>query len=74
YFWSHNPSGQDQFSQEMCHYLGLPFRLSVSVKYHQQSWCTQVYKVLHDYHIARGFDPQTVEFAESFGFPIFEIV
>ncbi|KAF9262446.1 hypothetical protein L218DRAFT_405676 [Marasmius fiardii PR-910] len=74
YFWTHNPSGQDPLSSDTCKYLGLPFKLSVTVKYIQYSWPTKIYKALHDYQVERGFDPTTTNFVQSFGYPTFEIV
>ncbi|KAF9257435.1 hypothetical protein L218DRAFT_831854, partial [Marasmius fiardii PR-910] len=65
YFWSHDPSGQDPLSPDMCRYLGLPITLSVILDYFQQSWPTKVYKALHDYQVARGFDPTTTDLAQS---------
>ncbi|KAF9254224.1 hypothetical protein L218DRAFT_818144, partial [Marasmius fiardii PR-910] len=74
YFWSHEPSGQNPLSPDMCKYLGLPFRLSMELEYCEYSWPTRIYKALHDYQIARGFDPKTTMFAQFLGFPIFNIV
>ncbi|KAF9254905.1 hypothetical protein L218DRAFT_847720, partial [Marasmius fiardii PR-910] len=74
YFWSHDPSGHDSLSPHMCRYLGLPINLSVTLDYCQNSWPTKFYKALHNYQVARGFDPTTTDFAQSLGHPIFEII
>ncbi|KAF9255537.1 hypothetical protein L218DRAFT_883907, partial [Marasmius fiardii PR-910] len=57
YFRSHDPTGRNPLSRSMCKYLGLPFKLSLWVIYKQCTWPTEVYKTLHDYQIASGFDP-----------------
>ncbi|KAF9255156.1 hypothetical protein L218DRAFT_950984 [Marasmius fiardii PR-910] len=57
-----------------CKYLGLPFKLSLQVFYQQCTWPTEVYKILHDYQIARGFDPQTTDFARFMGYQPWEVV
>ncbi|KAF9254895.1 hypothetical protein L218DRAFT_1082111 [Marasmius fiardii PR-910] len=74
YFWSHNPSGQDLLSSDMCRYLGLPITFSISLDYYQYSWPTKVYKALHDHQVVRGFDPTTTDFVEFLGYPILEIM
>ncbi|KAF9261832.1 hypothetical protein L218DRAFT_988702 [Marasmius fiardii PR-910] len=74
YFWSHDPSGQDQLSPDMCRYLGLPITLCITAEYSQLFWPTKVYKALHDYQVSRGFDPTTTDFAQFHGLNIFEIV
>ncbi|KAF9259156.1 hypothetical protein L218DRAFT_990162 [Marasmius fiardii PR-910] len=73
YFWSHDPTGQNPLSWSMCKYLGLPFKLSLQVIYKQYTWPTEVYKILHDYQIARGFDPRTTDFARSMGYQPWEV-
>ncbi|KAF9267840.1 hypothetical protein L218DRAFT_649132 [Marasmius fiardii PR-910] len=74
YFWSFDPNGGTQISPDECKYLGLPVKLSLNVEYTQDSWPTKAYKALHDYQIARGFNPKTTDFAQSRGHPIFKIV
>ncbi|KAF9262053.1 hypothetical protein L218DRAFT_1043373, partial [Marasmius fiardii PR-910] len=49
YFWSHDPTGQNPFSLDMCKYLGLPFKLAFDVSYDVESWSTKIYNLLHDY-------------------------
>ncbi|KAF9261547.1 hypothetical protein L218DRAFT_490795 [Marasmius fiardii PR-910] len=72
YFWSHDPTGQNPLSLDMCNYLGLPFKFSLEVGYWQKTWSTKIYKALHDYQISRGFDPRTTDFAHSMRYPIWE--
>ncbi|KAG7090126.1 hypothetical protein E1B28_011735 [Marasmius oreades] len=75
YHWSFDPTGQTPFSPDMCKYLGLPFKLTLQVTHCQKSWPTKIYKAVHAHQIARGFDPNTTDFARYLGWPrIFEIV
>ncbi|KAF9262396.1 hypothetical protein L218DRAFT_402293 [Marasmius fiardii PR-910] len=74
YFWSHDPTGQNPFSLDMCKYMGLPFKLALKAGVRQRSWPTKIYKLLHDYQISRGFDPRTLDFAQHIGYPMFEAV
>ncbi|KAG7086228.1 hypothetical protein E1B28_002198 [Marasmius oreades] len=75
YHWSLDPTGQTPpLSPEMCKYLGLPFKLFLKVTHYQESWPTRVYKHIHDYQIARNFDPKTSDFARSLGYPIFTVI
>ncbi|KAF9262443.1 hypothetical protein L218DRAFT_405457 [Marasmius fiardii PR-910] len=73
YFWSHDPFGQIPLSRSGCKYLGLPFKLSLKVQYYLESWPTRIYKFLHDYQIERGYDPRTTDFAQSHGYPTWEV-
>ncbi|KAF9257180.1 hypothetical protein L218DRAFT_880078, partial [Marasmius fiardii PR-910] len=74
YFWSHDPTGRNPLSPDMCNYLGLPFELSLKVNYWQKAWPTEVYKILHDNQILRGFDPRTTDFARYMEYPTWEVV
>ncbi|KAF9257433.1 hypothetical protein L218DRAFT_828493, partial [Marasmius fiardii PR-910] len=64
YNWSLDPTGQSLLSLDMCKYLGLPFKLSITVEKYQRSWPTKIYQVLYSYQIARGFDPVSIDFAQ----------
>ncbi|KAF9258704.1 hypothetical protein L218DRAFT_840261, partial [Marasmius fiardii PR-910] len=74
YFWSHDPTGRNPLSRSMCKYLGLPFKLSSSVISRQRTWPTKVYKTLHDYQIASGYDPRTTDFARFMGYQPWKVV
>ncbi|KAF9264298.1 hypothetical protein L218DRAFT_863195, partial [Marasmius fiardii PR-910] len=74
YFWSHDPTGRNPFSLDMCKYLGLPFKLVLRVGCIKERWPTKIYKAFHDYQISRGFDPKTKDFVHSRGYPIWEVL
>ncbi|KAL0565758.1 hypothetical protein V5O48_016263 [Marasmius crinis-equi] len=53
----------------MCHYLGLPVALQLDfVSFNRYHWTNDVYKTMHEYQVARGFDPSTIDFARSVGY------
>ncbi|KAL0572518.1 hypothetical protein V5O48_009444 [Marasmius crinis-equi] len=71
-FWSFDPNGQVPILKDLCRYLGLPVRLQlISWEY---SWEAPTFQRLHDYQVARGFDPATTDFAQHLGYPIFDVV
>ncbi|KAL0569546.1 hypothetical protein V5O48_012420, partial [Marasmius crinis-equi] len=70
-FWSCDPDGQKPFTIDLCHYLGLP--VSLSLGYISCHWPAEVYKAMQAYQIARGFNPDTTEFARHNQYRIFEI-
>ncbi|KAG7097611.1 hypothetical protein E1B28_004945 [Marasmius oreades] len=75
--WSFDENGQTSISHSHCEHLGLPTVLSVKVwssdTYH---WSSTVYKSIHKWQIARGFDPTTTDFARYLEFksPIYEVL
>ncbi|KAL0562924.1 hypothetical protein V5O48_019154, partial [Marasmius crinis-equi] len=72
--WSFDPAGQPPLSTATCDLLGLPLQLDLYV--HQptrSSWTNTAYKEIHDYQVARGFDPTTPDFARSLGYPVYQV-
>ncbi|KAL0578866.1 hypothetical protein V5O48_003146 [Marasmius crinis-equi] len=70
-FWSFDPDGHNPITTDLCHHLGLP--ISLSLECWECSWRTEAYKALQAYQIARGFDPNTTEFARHNRYRIYEI-
>ncbi|KAL0572645.1 hypothetical protein V5O48_009319 [Marasmius crinis-equi] len=70
-FWSFDSDGQNPIT-DLCYELGLPISLSLECEMYY--WLNGTYKALRDYQIARGFDPNTTEFAQHNGYRIYEIV
>ncbi|KAL0566328.1 hypothetical protein V5O48_015686 [Marasmius crinis-equi] len=57
----------------MCHYLGLPVTLQFYVQGCSAfAWSDDVYRKMHRYQVARGFDPHTIDFAQSLGYPAYK--
>ncbi|KAL0573139.1 hypothetical protein V5O48_008827 [Marasmius crinis-equi] len=70
-FWSFDPNGQNPITSDLCDYLGLPITLSLECYMYYST--TETYKLLQTYQLARGFDPDTNEFARHNQYRIYEI-
>ncbi|KAK1224519.1 hypothetical protein PQX77_012574 [Marasmius sp. AFHP31] len=67
--WSFHEDGHPCISPESRFPLGLPVKLHyTSYGHHSYSWPTDCYKPLHQYQIARGFDPTTADFTRHLGY------
>ncbi|KAK1234943.1 hypothetical protein PQX77_001843, partial [Marasmius sp. AFHP31] len=67
--WSFHEDGHPRISPESCFHLGLPVKLGYNNwGCRSHSWPTDRYKPLHQYQIARGFDPTTAHFAKHLGY------
>ncbi|KAL0568941.1 hypothetical protein V5O48_013029 [Marasmius crinis-equi] len=74
HYWSFDPTGQHPLPPKICEDLGLPIKLDLNVslfiRYH---WNNEAYKRMHQYQVARGFNPKTTDFAQHLGFPIYQV-
>ncbi|KAK1230276.1 hypothetical protein PQX77_006639 [Marasmius sp. AFHP31] len=66
--WSFHEDGHSHISPGSCLDLGLPVNLCFIRSCYSQSWPTNSYKSLHQYQIARGFEPTTADFAKHLGY------
>ncbi|KAL0571667.1 hypothetical protein V5O48_010294 [Marasmius crinis-equi] len=74
HYWSFDPTGQSPLPANICEDLGLPVELSVRVWSTARYYCdNQSYKSMHQYQLARGFDPATSDFARHLGYPIYKV-
>ncbi|KAK1234172.1 hypothetical protein PQX77_002598, partial [Marasmius sp. AFHP31] len=71
HYWSFHEDGRSPIPRETCHSLGLPieldFKNSDSPSF---SWPSVNYKHLHQYQLARGFNPSTADFARHLGYNV----
>ncbi|ESK82880.1 hypothetical protein Moror_1387 [Moniliophthora roreri MCA 2997] len=77
YFWSFDKTGQSQLSEEECEWWGLPVLMPdtrLPSRVQLRSWPTNIYTALQDWQKARGFDLTTSDWAQSMGYPEWEIV
>ncbi|KAL0565328.1 hypothetical protein V5O48_016696 [Marasmius crinis-equi] len=75
HWWSCHPSGEPSLSEDVCEQLGLPVELSLWVgRFREFSWQSEQYKALHHYQLARGFNPDTLDFARYLGYPIYQVL
>ncbi|KAK1233191.1 hypothetical protein PQX77_003667, partial [Marasmius sp. AFHP31] len=69
FHWSFQESGDPPLPLEICDSLGLPIELEFSgISYSSMSWTAAQYKMLRQYKVLRGFDPNTTAFAQHVGF------
>ncbi|KAL0566066.1 hypothetical protein V5O48_015950 [Marasmius crinis-equi] len=74
HYWSFDPTGRHPLSAETCNQLGLPTELSLWVyPPHQDHWDNESYRRIHEYQLARGFDPTTNDFARHLGYPTYSV-
>ncbi|KAK7060774.1 hypothetical protein VNI00_000506 [Paramarasmius palmivorus] len=73
-FWSVEEDGSNQIAEMDCQYIGLPKVTPVDAAYSLTSWPKYSYEAIRRWQVARGFEPTTVDFARSCGYPSFELV
>ncbi|KAK7024152.1 hypothetical protein VNI00_016530, partial [Paramarasmius palmivorus] len=76
HFWSLDENGQSEMSKEECRRWEVP-ELRGSTKWGNMclsSWPTHIYTTLHKWQVACSFDPTTANWAQSLGYPEFEII
>ncbi|KAG7097616.1 hypothetical protein E1B28_004950 [Marasmius oreades] len=73
--WSHDENGETPIPHHHCNYLGLPTELSLAIcSSNTFYWPSEVYKSIHKWQVARGFDPTTADFARYLDHPIYEVL
>ncbi|KAI3606049.1 hypothetical protein WG66_003936 [Moniliophthora roreri] len=78
HFWSFDEAGKIEFPEydwfaECFGVYALAPNIHERVE-RAHSWSSYVYDALHDWQIARGFNPKTTDFARSLGYPDLEIL
>ncbi|KAL0056612.1 hypothetical protein AAF712_016783, partial [Marasmius tenuissimus] len=71
YYWSSDPKGSLVISDQDCIAFGLPSPTSC-VQIHCTCWSTEAYDFVYQWQEAKGFDPTTMEYARSLGYPMLE--
>ncbi|KAK7056658.1 hypothetical protein VNI00_002375 [Paramarasmius palmivorus] len=74
YFWSFDETGQTCLSEEECEEWGIP---ELKLNYwglRLSRWPAEAYQALHDWQVARDFDPTTADFARHLGYPELKIL
>ncbi|KAJ7642069.1 hypothetical protein FB45DRAFT_365149 [Roridomyces roridus] len=69
YYWASDPDGLHVLAQDIVEDMGLPtveFDLNL-IGYRQDR------SLLHDLHVAKGFDPATQDLAEEMGYPLVDV-
>ncbi|KAL0568881.1 hypothetical protein V5O48_013093, partial [Marasmius crinis-equi] len=74
HYWSLDPTGDHPLPTEIRQNLGLPVELFLEIRPTcQYRWDNERYKWMHEYQLARGFDPKTPDYARHLGYPIFQV-
>ncbi|KAI3619732.1 hypothetical protein WG66_002613 [Moniliophthora roreri] len=73
YFWSFDPTGNEEISEAGRRSLGLPsFTTRFQIKH--LFWSHIAYTAIRQLHISEGFDPATRDLARSLNFPLLETI
>ncbi|KAJ6626730.1 hypothetical protein B0H10DRAFT_1998348 [Mycena sp. CBHHK59/15] len=71
-YWSLDPSGIEELSTEEAENLGFP-PLEFTMEVDGTSWPETIYSALHQFHEAKGFDPESQDVARHLGYPLYQI-
>ncbi|KAK1216352.1 hypothetical protein PQX77_021022 [Marasmius sp. AFHP31] len=75
HFWSHDSTGEAPLSKDEYLLLGLPTTILLTVSPSKAySWDIATYKAMADLQLAKGFDPNTTDFAEYIEYPLYRVV
>jgi hypothetical protein len=72
YYWAFDPAGLDQLTSEMAEDIGLP-TVELSIYLESWRWDERDYDLVHDFHLAKGFDPYSQDTAIAMGYPLIDI-
>ncbi|KAJ7927336.1 hypothetical protein B0H13DRAFT_1048751 [Mycena leptocephala] len=71
-YWSLDPSGAERLSPEEAAELGFPsIRLDTYIVV--DKWDADVYAALRQFHLAKGFDPDSQDVARHLGYPLYQL-
>ena len=71
HYWSFRDGLWPPLSSRDCHDLGLPAELTfMNGGTRSLSVPTNLYKLMHEYQLLRGFDPATTDFAQHLGYNV----
>ncbi|ESK84647.1 hypothetical protein Moror_13290 [Moniliophthora roreri MCA 2997] len=73
YFWSSDPFGKEEMTEDMQLSLGLPSFTS-EMKYYYASWDQSAYEAIKMVYHHHHFDSSTTDLADLLGYPILEVV
>ncbi|KAK7006307.1 hypothetical protein R3P38DRAFT_3214355 [Favolaschia claudopus] len=71
-YWSLDPSGMEQLSDEEASALGFP-TICWTTKMRGRSWDHNIYAGLRELHQTKGFDPDSQDVARHLGHPLYQL-
>jgi hypothetical protein len=72
YYWAFDPAGLNQLTHDMAEDFGLP-TVEFSTTMWGDSWDDRELDLVHDFHVAKGFDPYSQDAAIAMGYPLIDI-
>ncbi|KAJ7826349.1 hypothetical protein B0H13DRAFT_2121132 [Mycena leptocephala] len=72
YYWAFDPVGLNRLTHETVEDFGLP-TVEFSTELWGGRWEERDYDLVHDFHVAKGFDPYTQDVAIAMGYPLIDI-
>ncbi|KAJ7813368.1 hypothetical protein B0H13DRAFT_1665550 [Mycena leptocephala] len=72
YYWAFDPAGFDRLTHDVAEDFGLP-AVEFSMYLWGRKWDEHDYDMVRDFHIAKGFDPDTQDAAIAMGYPLIDI-
>ncbi|KAK7052971.1 hypothetical protein VNI00_004291 [Paramarasmius palmivorus] len=74
HYWSYTESGDTEIPRSERDRMGLPEKINFHVSLACYTWPKHVYEAMRKWQTARGFDPNTTDFARHLGYEAFEIL
>ncbi|KAJ7111779.1 hypothetical protein C8R44DRAFT_882834 [Mycena epipterygia] len=71
-YWSFDPSGGDRLGMEDSTQLGFP-SIWWTMEIYGVHWDANVYAGLRQFHQTKGFDPESQDVAQHFGYPLYQL-
>ncbi|KAJ7826339.1 hypothetical protein B0H13DRAFT_2680710 [Mycena leptocephala] len=72
YYWAFDPDGLNRLTHDVAEDFGLP-TVEFSMARFGGRWEEHDYDMIHDFHVAKGFDPYTQDAAIAMGYPLIDI-
>jgi hypothetical protein len=72
YYWAFDPAGLDRLTHDVAEDFGLP-TVELSTELWGERWEECDYDMIHDFHVAKGFDPYSQDAAIATGYPLIDI-
>ncbi|KAJ6583802.1 hypothetical protein B0H10DRAFT_2234643 [Mycena sp. CBHHK59/15] len=72
-YWSLDPSGVERLSMEEATNLGFPF-MDFDMEIYGFSWDASAYAGLRQFHLGKGFDPESQDVARHLSLPLYQVI
>jgi hypothetical protein len=72
YYWAFDPAGLHQLTHEIAEDIGLPTP-EFTIAPYGFFWEEEETNLIHEFHAAKGFDPESQDVAIAMGYPLVDI-